>query len=260
MRAAVYGTQYISDRNNNFVAINIGYNFYIEHEHGVDKLVNTVNSCIEMPEGLEDGYQAIYKCSNQMEAMKIVSKLNKLQKKAKKETARVQKRWANTPFGNNIISPVARVFQREIIIDNTGIQGLHSNFLTTNGKYTLLGLGDGYTKGYWHKKFGNRRKFTEEDFFYMPDYSRSTRVNNIGFMIALGSGAVNYKNIGNNGNFAGAWGDNGIILLIRQDMGNCANGIVQAIKNGNLAIVEQEGRIMKDRGCILIDLKAAYGV
>lgn len=258
MRPAVYGLQYVANSRGEFVGLNLGYNFYVEHEHGVDGLVRTINNTIDMPDDLREGMKEVYsgQVSSITQATKIITKVRRLQKKAQKELGSARKKWGRTPFGNYIISPVANIFKREIIIDNTEIQKLHSKFLTCNGKYTLLNLGDVYTKEYWHKKFGNRKKFTEEDFLYMGDYSIATNSDNFGLQLARARGQD--LGVNNQAKFAGAWGDNGILLLINKDMGKCAEQIIDAIVSGNLAIVYQESRLMKDRGCILIDLDKAY--
>ena len=243
MRAALFSRQIITDNDDKIIGINIGYNFYAEHECGTDALVANINT-----NRLKD-IQALMDCASLIERHKVKKSIEKRQKANKMAL----KRWENTPFNGYVLLPSVQYFTHKIIINNDSIKDKYNVFLTDNSNYTMLYIGNGIDNEYWHKKFGNKRTLTEKDIFYMEDY-QSTLLNT-GYILA---GRPRVGEMQQSKTLIGQWAgsDRGIMILMKND--DYIQDIISALKRGSIAVVPEERRLFKDRGCCLIDLDAAY--
>lgn len=135
-RAGVYGREIrLLDNTSTLLGINLGYNFYTEHENGTHELVEWINRNTETKE----------LSLNEWNSLKGIKEMNRL-KKAKNKALKIKERWRDCPYYEYMIQSNASIFKREIIIDNTPIQNQYQNFLTTNGNYTYLEIGRNYTE------------------------------------------------------------------------------------------------------------------
>lgn len=241
MRPTLFGKE-IHTYQDKFLGINLGYNFYAEHEYHIEEIPARLNN------------YSIVSGSMDMIYRRTIGQTIQLKRKISAQN-KVVARWDNTPFKDKVLYPCTIYTKREVIIDNTGIQNKYNRFLTNNGNYTLLYLG--LTPESWRKHHGDRRKFTEEELLYMSDYNTDMSVN-IGFM-TKGRNKIVKDNIG----FAAAWqgGMHEIMLLVSSEVESTKHiveGIISAIKKGSLAVVQEEGRLFSDRGLILLDLENCY--
>jgi len=251
MRTTVYGRQTLIMAEGKLLGINLGYNFYYEHEEGTLELVHNINRTSQahlankiVKQGCKD--------------TKSIKFLYRLKKEIKKEE-KIMQRYKNTPYGEYTISCSIEPFIRKIIIDNSKLkrESVYRNYLLNDGGYTLVILDNSLHTDYWANKIENKRKFCEGNFFYMEDYNNGVK-NNPGYILR-GKGANKFTS--GNVQFAAAWGSSGLILLIdRQsdDTYNISESIEKAIKSGSLAIVPEQSKLFNDRGCCLILLDEAY--
>ena len=253
MRPAVYGSQYVFNKKGVFVGCNLGYNFYFEHEQGTLEMVRSMN--------IDHSYVGDSIKSSGLTGFKAMSKY----KKVLKEEAKILKRWENTPFNDYVLSPNVPVLVKNITINNESISCKYSDFLLADDDYILVLVVEGMCFNTWKSRLGKKRIFTEEDLFYMYDYSND---------MSKSSGIVLSNHPKQKGsvirtrrdtNLAGQWGSDGFMLLIRNnkssfDCSFIAESITDAIKRGCLAVVPQEPRLFNDRGCCLVILDRAYGV
>lgn len=121
-------------------------------------------------------------------------------------------------------------------------------------------LTGGFNLDSWKKRLGQKRIFSEEDLFYMPDYNYIS--NNVGYMLNPSSNSV----FSEFGLIAGSWGSHGIMLLVREEIKSyyqdwsITDQLIDALERGCLAVVPEECRMFSDRGCCLIILDKSYGV
>lgn len=243
MRATLFGKQ-VRVQGDKFLGINLGYNFYTEHEYGIEKIPSEINSY-----SIALGNMSMLYRPNISQAMLLRRKVS-AQNKAIKA-------WDDTPFKGFILYPCTIYTRREIIIDNTSIQNKYNRFLTSNGNYTLLYIG--MAPEHWRVRNGERRKFTEEELLYMQDYNVDMSINP-GFMMNGRN-----KTMNDNTGFAAAWQgrSHDIMLLVSSELESdkhIVDGIISAIKKGSLTIVGNEQRLFSDRGLILLDLDNCYKV
>lgn len=240
MRPTLFGKQY-KIYQDKFIGINLGYNFYTEHEYGIEEIPKEINKY-----SIVSGNITAFYIHNPIQEMQLKRKISAQNK--------IIKRWDNTPFKDFVLYPCTIYVRREIIIDNTNIQNKYNRFLTKNGNYTLLYIGE--TTDNWRKHYGDRRKFAEDELLYMRDYNTDMSINP-GFM-------MNSKNsLLTQADFAAAWQgrSSNIMILVNNEIESnkhIIDGIIDAIKKGSLAIVGEEHRIFSDRGLILLDLDNCY--
>lgn len=151
MRAGVYGREFIM-KNGICIGVNIGYNFFREHEFGIESVLDNL----------------IYSCNR---------------REVKRWRRKIEKKYKRVSIGgkevsSNIIPPCCGYLRREIIIDNSE---LSSNVLLKNGEYTLQMFGGSYI----NSRIGQKRKFNEGMFFYLGDYKYSG-INILGYWQVLG--------------------------------------------------------------------------
>lgn len=243
MTATLYGKELRLSKSGEFIGINLGYNFYCEHEFDVDKVASRLNQ---------------YCAGKSFDELLTMSTMQRIKYgNARKKQEKSVSKWDNTPFKGTVLFPNVIYTQREIIIDNTDILSKYNLFLTDNGKHTILIIGTNPEQ--WRKQYGDRRKFSEEELLYMPKYNANMSVNP-GFMMS-GQKEVRHNNSG----FAAAWaaGADNIEIIVSEQLEaktNLTSQIINALKNGNLAVVQSEKRLFKDRGLILIDLENAYKI
>lgn len=240
MRATICGKQ-IREFDGRFFGINLGYNFYMEHEVGIEKIPFEINNYSLVSGNMNMFYRP------------TIGQMIKLQRKILTQSKAIRK-WDGTVFKNLVLYPCTEYVKREITIDNTNILNKYKRFLTKNGKYTLLYIG--ITADDWRKKYGDRRKFAECELLYMPDYNTDMTINPR-FMMSCGSKPVDEPG------FAAAWqgGLGNILILMSNELESekhAIDGIINAIKNGNLAMVSKCNRLFLDRGLILLDLEVSY--
>lgn len=248
MRPSVYGAQIVS-YNNNIYGVNLGYNFYAEHECGTIDLVNYLNY---------DKSLIINKITNS-NCSRIKAELK--YKKALKEEQKVLSRWKSTPFDGFVLSPNTPVYERKVVINNSSVvRKKYNKFLLDETEYNMLIVARQRDIDYLKEKFGKRRIFSEDEILCMPDYNVDVH-KNIGYAMSASSGNIP---ISGNGQLAGAWASNGIILLVKSNGFPSGEKVVSdlhsAIRRGCLAVVSEEQRMFRDRGCCLVVLDKAYGV
>lgn len=249
MRPTLYGKQIVIASDGRFVGVNVGYNFYNEHECGTTNLVYGLN--MNRPSEMLELEQA----KSILEMKKVLRKVEKRRKVAEKDL----KRWKNTPFDGCVCLSTVPYLKRKVIIDNSSIRDKYSRFITMDGEYTLLYIGSHLNKNSWHKRFGDRRKFSEEELFYMQDYNH-TGVNTGVFLAQMMGTFPSFQSNGGTHMIAGSWADDGVLLMTCDAYvsESIIDSVIKALESGNLAIVDNESRLFKDRGCCLIDLESAY--
>lgn len=231
MRAAVFGRQLITV-NNEFIACNIGYNYYSEHENDAVECLRerlNIDTCIHIDSEIKPGLR---------------HKAN-VNKKVNKDKV-LMGRWKNTPFCDDILMPSMPYYRREITIKNDDLKGEYHTFLLDDGDYTLLSLAPHFTL---QKKLGMRKIFSEGEFFYLPDYQNYR--HNLGYYFY-----ANNQKVRTGEDVTGTWADDGVIMFFKSNA--IVDSFCEALKAGNIALVKEEKRLFKDRGCCFINLEAAY--
>lgn len=240
MRPTVFGKQIVS-RNGILCGVNIGYNFYLEHERETRELLNRINN----------GSIAINNISDKL------SFDNK-----RKIAIRKSNIFNTTPFSRCIILSNVDYIRREVIIDNSELKksGKYQNFMLENTDYTLFIFSDYDTLKWYRGRLGNNRKFSESDFLYMGDYN-SDISSNVGARLA-GVGTLHSEiGIGTMSTMvSGAWGNDGFLVLIKRHgiTEYLADNIESNLKNGGLALVNEPCGIFRDRGLGLVFLNNIY--
>lgn len=253
-RAGVYGRgiKFI-DSTTSLLGINIGYNFYTEHEQGTEELIECINTHRQIPN----------LTLSEWHSPKGIKEQLKL-KRADNKALRLKERWKNCPYYEYMISANVNMFRREIIIDNSAPDYPYQNRLLANGNYTYMEIGYNFSPDSWKKKFGARRKFKESELIYAQDYNNSSIINRTNpglFYHALKYGEV--PSIHQDIPVSGTWmsGGNYISLFINNDSlkgADVANQLENIIRSGNLAVVPEQEKLFSDRGCILMNLDAMY--
>lgn len=237
MRTAVFGSQLVI-KNNKFIGVNLGYNFISEHDGDLKQLVMNINKSQINP--------LTYATLPPFQKMRVNKDI-----KAQKT---IISRWSKTPFAQYMIFPKTPYFKREIIINNDNSH--YKKYLTTNGNYTLLIIGTKFDKESWYRKFGAKRKFSEDELLTQDDYNIDNR-ENVKYNLAISQLNNNETPV-----FVGSWefNDDSIMLLVNKDICeyNIVDSIIRAMQCGNLAVYDGEQRLFYERGCQLIDLEAAY--
>lgn len=217
MRPTVYGKEILFNLRGELIGINLGFNFFHEHQCGTQELVQSVNYHA-FPDGCTPAQYRKY--AKQME------------KSAKK--------WERTPFAGYVFAPSAQIFTRKLIIDNSEVPASFPVRQLRDGKYIMFALnGGGYSAPqYWSQCLGNNRKFSEDKLLHMRDYNPSRKP----FM---------------KGEFAASWASGGLMLLLSEEMADPAEGIIraltEAVMRNMLACVPQHP-VFKYQGCILLIL------
>jgi hypothetical protein len=169
-------------------------------------------------------------------------------------------RWKNTPFKGKVVRPTAQVMIKNITIDNSSLEKQGVTQLLHNGDYVMLYLSDSVNIEFWKNRLGKKRIFSEDQLLNMKEYNNASHNDNVEYMLSMRK--VNNSNISNIP-IVGQWAQDGVMIFFEKE--GCpaemiVNDITDAIKRGCLAIVPEEMRIFKDRGCSLIILDKAYGV
>lgn len=102
-RAGVYGREIrLLDTTSTLLGINLGYNFYTEHENGTHELVERINSNPETKE----------LSLNEWNSLSGIKEMNRL-KKAKNKALKIKERWKACPYYEYMIQSNASIFKRE---------------------------------------------------------------------------------------------------------------------------------------------------
>lgn len=240
MRPTVFGKQLVC-RGKEFIGLNLGYNFYVEHEGDTLTLV-----------------QQLRLRKESLGLMKFLgasgAQLRAADKKFKEEQT-VIKRFRACPYANYMVGKYTQYNKRKISIDNSSIVSKYGTLQTRNMEYVFLSIGSTFNTEDWNKRFGSRRKFTEEDFMYMPDYQHSSFMSNQGYMLRNGAKASSQFTC-----LCAAWSCSGdsLFFMLPAEYEWVVDGVVKALTSGTLAIVNQEPRLFNDYGCCLVDVEAAY--
>lgn len=232
MRPAVYGGEIVK-RNNKIVGFNIGYNFYCEHECGVLKLINHLNN-------------------------QYLNKLSlKENKKLYKNGFVLTNKYKNTPFSKCILRGNLDYIKREVIIDNESLikSKKYHRFLLTNGNYTMFRIASDDDLSYFREQYGQKRKFSEDELLYMPDYNIDMSCN-IGYLLGGNNSIVNSSIIG-------SWASDGFTIFIpkmsySEEAKNLADDFEKSLKTGSLAICDGHAGLFKDRGLSFVMLDKCY--
>lgn len=235
-RPSVYGRQLVVSGNNLFCGINLGYNFFCEHEGDVSIIAKGLNTLAEF----------------------IYSENRSTKRRFSKSVKKTQ-RWQSTPFAGGVLLDIVPYCKKSLIIDNSSIIGKYKNYQMKDGEYTMLAIGY-FNNDNWHNVHGDRRKFTEEEIMYMPDYQ--SPMTNFGYLnnIAKGGGAEYGDQ-----SFCASWMCGNVypcIYIYEQKIdrpcGSIVDCIIKSLTSGNLAICGHEPRLFKDRGLCLVDLENSY--
>lgn len=239
MRPTIFGKQVVN-RNGVVCGVNLGYNFYTEHERGINDLIITLNN------NLTENY--------------VISFKEKLafDKKVRADNRKMSK-FSGTPFRNCIVRPSTRYIRREIIINNDELKNRYYNLMLENANYTLLVFGSRGILSVYSQKLEGKRKFNESDFMYVPDYNLGTS-QNIG---AILSGKSTCKDIGIgtiSTMLSSSWDNTGFLIFIKKDSiySNIPDIIEDNLKAGGLALVSEPAGIFMDRGLGLVFLNNVY--
>lgn len=231
MRPAVYGGEIVK-RDNKIVGFNIGYNFYCEHECGVLELINNLNNQYLSKLSLNDN-QKLYK-----NGFSLTYKYKK------------------TPFSKCILRGNIDYIRKEIIIDNDILieSKKYSCFLLSNGNYTMFKVSSEMCLQAFREKYGQKRKFTEEELLDMSDYNIDMSFN-MGFQLSGGHSIINSCIIG-------SWGSDGFTIFIPKMYSdyikNLADDFENSLKTGSLAICNGNTGLFKDRGLSFVMLDKCY--
>ena len=224
MRPTVYGKEILFNLQGELIGINLGFNFFCEHEGGTQELVQSVNL-----HAFPDGCTPVQ------------------YRKYAKAVEKAAKRWERTPFAGYVFAPSAQIFTRKIIIDNSDVPANFPVRQLRDGKYIMFALnGSVYSApSYYSQCLGNAHKFSEDKLFPMRDYNPSRKT----FM---------------KGEFAASWASGGFMLLLSEEMADPAEGIIrsltEALMRNTLACVPNHP-LFRNRGCILVVLdKAPAGI
>lgn len=232
MIPTVHGLQKVYDRQGIFVGVNIGYNFFAEHNVDASTIVREINK--------DDSLLYISLAKSHKSQIQISRQL----KKVAKEDEKKLRLTMNCPFAGYVVKSSANVYTRTIMVDNTDIMGKYTRFHLLNGKYDLFLMSYGPYFTHYADRFKNRKVMSEDEIFYMPDYNQD--------LIAMTSSQPL--------DFAGAWDARGVMILFKHDddKPDLAEDLADCVKRGYLAMVSGEQRMFKDRGCCLIELDRAY--
>lgn len=240
MRPTVFGKQVVT-RNGIVCGVNLGYNFYTEHEGGIDYTLNNINN------------NSVYITSN-AENKSVMNK--------KKKDLKMAETFKHTPFYKNIILSSVDYIRREVIIDNSELKqsGKYKNIMLDNADYTLLVFGNYSVLKANRERLENKRKFSEESFLYLPDYN-SDYSNNIGAMLNGITSVSSHIGVGSmSPMISGSWGQMGFLMLIRRDglTANLADTIEDNLKNNGLSLAYGPCGLFRDRGLGLVFLNTIY--
>lgn len=236
MRPSLHG-QYVKYNNKGeLCAVNLGFNFYAEHQEGTQDLVRKVNdNHFNILEDIKyKGYKGI--------------RAEMFYKKALKKEQQVISRWDNTPFVGFVLSPNAEMFTRKIKIrySEQAMQKYKQFQLKNECDYEMLVVSDHWGIDYWQQNLGKKRIFCEDEIMIMSDYQNQRVL----------PAPVH-----------GSWAQDGFMILFEStdEQGHdgkvAINELESAIKRGCLAVVPKEPRIFGDNwGCCLIILDKSYGV
>lgn len=240
-RPTIYGKELRINNQNKCIGINLGYNFYSEHE---DDTLNIVQSC-------NNNDLLTIKMIQSLAPIKYMKEISKL-KKQRKINEKIISRWNNTPFKDYVFMPNVNSILRMIVIDNSDVRKKYNTVLLDDGHYYMLSIGNSITTETWEKRFGKKKTMSEEDIFYMPDYQGLCR--NTGYIINNG------YNLTSRRNFGASWASHldNLIIVLPAEQKSYLEDIQSALKAGALACVYQESRMFKDRGCCLINLDAFH--
>lgn len=240
-RPTVYGKEIRVNSQGRCVGINLGYNFYSEHEGDTISIVESLNRKMYITLNM-------LRVSGAIIYRKQISQLRKQIKAYEKSLGR----WSATPFNGHVFAPTTNSMLKMIVINNTEIRSKYNNILLRDGRYYLLVIGDGITQESWEKKFGSKKTVSEADLFYMPDYQNM--YGNTGYILNQG-----YR-LQQDSTFGASWSlhSDYILIVLPAEQKSYLEDLQSALKAGTLACVSQEPRMFNDRGCCLIDLEAAY--
>lgn len=224
MRPTVYGKEFcIRDRK--CVGINIGYNYYCEHEDVVLKLIDCLNG--------------------------MVPKATSFDKLLKKDGRSFLKKVPVHPaFKNCRLLPDVPYFKTDVLIDNRPLKGKYNVLQLSSKVYTLYVFGWDLERV--KRNVESKSVFTEEDFSYLPDYQISKSIHQSTlFRDGINMGIVLF----------GSWYENGFLILIAKDNSICPTYQIEySLKNGYLALCDGHAGLFKDRGLSLIFLDKLDGV
>lgn len=222
MRPTVYGREMIKNEKGELAGINLGYNYYLEHECGTEELLEGINDLAPK--------------------MKLRDKI---------KFSKIKRKYKHTPFNGHIINPQIPLIERKITIDNTRIKATYSKY-----KKFLLKDGQTYTQvvtataSYLLNRYKETKvTYAESDVLYMPDYQSNNF--NTGWILNGSPSEPKYDE------FAGAWdGSNGFMILFEDP--KAADEFIAAIRRGVMAMVSEERSLFKDRGLSFIVLDKVY--
>jgi len=232
MRPAVAGNQ-IKMHSNRFIGLNVGFNYHNDHEGGVDKLVQDINSQVVVKRGLTG-----------------VSRQDK-------QDFKKMQCWRNTPYGNNILHPRVEIYKRNIEIRHNDRD--LSDRILNDAEYIMLLMGAEYPMDMYKRYIGQKRIFSESDLMDMKDYSKRGMQSNSREKFCALVDAINRRE----NYLRGSWGSYGGMMMIMLQRDNISERLIvptieKSLKCGSLALIDSEPRLFKQRGCILICLDEAY--
>lgn len=221
MRAGIYGSEIIID-DGNFIGVNLGYNYYAEHECDL-------------------------KC--------LVEKYNRKDSSQSAKDKEIKKKYKDSWVKDYILNPdTTGLIKRTIVFDNSK-PDYYDNYLSRHGEYLAMYIGkkDTYEYSYWNKTLVSNKVYREDELIQMSDYARKIEDKSQSRLI------TGNLHICHEPDLIGLWTgtDTDILLMIRKDRDDwkiLVDGITNALHDCNLAVVNGIQNVFKDRGLILIDV------
>ncbi len=250
MRPTVHGHQIVMSKEGKCAGVNIGYNFYCEHEGGTDDIIKH-NWNIEYHIMLANcQYNIPIPEEEKAKRSKELQDMYKKRKKLVKQAQKLAGRWKATPYKGYTLPSFMEYGVKSVIVDNTPIKDKYRTFQLANGEYIVLVVG--WSNYDMHVRYGRKRKLTEEDLLYMPDYQ--SMFNNTGYQLRGSLDTIRPDMV------YGAWSSNdGNIMVIVPKIGkNIIDDLIEALKGGSLACTPFLEGMYSDRGCCLTCLDTAY--
>lgn len=229
MRPAIHGNEVVFDKDT-FIGINLGFNFYAEHEGNIKKLAESFNY---MYSGISLRELAAYK----------------------KSLHAINKKWKNTSILPYILNPyTTALVKRTITIDNSSKAPYYNKYLCFDEEYVALYF---YNKSYpqgFSEKLTSKQKFREDELYCMRDFA--SQIPEKPFM-------NNVLAVGRDIQIVGVWTSFTpyMLVLVKKNLPHSEEivaGIQKAFRNYDLALAPEMAGVFEGRGLILYDAENLF--
>lgn len=253
-RPGRFGRELKLDSNGAFIGLNLGYNFFCEHEAGVEGIVRSIRFGSHLTKrAVKNTMHMANFCGASKEQKKQIKAECKKKLELAEKAEVCYKKWSDTKLAPYMLLADTGYFVRQIRVNNNNLQ--LAGLMLHNGDYSYIGLGGNGSISHISKKFENKIVFSEDELLYTPDYTHGASTSNFGYTRAMASG----KDLSSdNPPACGAWqsGSDFITILIDRSAEGCKDlhkQIIDLLKSGNMCCLSQCEMVFKDRGCILMD-------